>query len=123
LLARIEAAIRRSHIGGSGKTETEVLRFGDFELNTRTAELRKGELLVELSAREYHLLRYFLAHPDEVISRDTLLNEVWGYDAMPNTRTVDVHIAWLRQKVEDVPRLPRHLLTVHGLGYRFIPHP
>lgn len=123
LLARIEAALRRSHITASHKLVADVVRFGNFELNTRTAELKKNGQLLELSAREYHLLRYFLTHPDEVISRDTLLNEVWGYDAMPNTRTVDVHIAWLRQKLEDVPRHPRHVLTIHGLGYRFVPNP
>jgi two-component system alkaline phosphatase synthesis response regulator PhoP len=123
LLARIEAAIRRSHITSSHKLVADVIQFGSFELNTRTAELRKDGHILDLSAREYHLLRYFLAHPDEVLSRDTLLNEVWGYDAMPNTRTVDVHIAWLRQKLEDVPRHPRHVLTIHGLGYRFIPNP
>ncbi len=123
LLARIEAALRRSQISGGNRSTAEKVRFGEFELSTRTAELRKGDTLIDTSAREYHLLRYFLDHPDEVISRDTLLNEVWGYDAMPNTRTVDVHIAWLRQKIEDVPRHPRHLLTVHGLGYRFVPNP
>ncbi len=123
LLARIEAALRRSHITASHKLTADVVRFGNFELNTRTAELKKDGQLIQMSAREYHLLRYFLVHPDEVISRDTLLNEVWGYDAMPNTRTVDVHIAWLRQKLEDVPRHPRHVLTIHGLGYRFVPNP
>lgn len=123
LLARIEAALRRSQMNGASRSTAENVRFGEFELNTRTAELRKGDMLIDTSAREYHLLRYFLDHPDEVVSRDTLLNEVWGYDAMPNTRTVDVHIAWLRQKIEDVPRHPRHLLTVHGLGYRFVPNP
>lgn len=123
LLARIEASLRRSQMSGGKKSTSELIRFGEFELNTRSAELRKGDAIIETSAREYHLLRYFLDHPDEVVSRDTLLNEVWGYDAMPNTRTVDVHIAWLRQKIEDVPRHPKHLLTVHGLGYRFVHNP
>ncbi len=75
---------------------------------------------MDLSAREYQLLRYLIEHPNEVISRDQLLNEVWGYNAMPSTRTVDVHVAWLRQKIEPNPRHPQFLLTVHGLGYRFV---
>ena len=123
LLARIEAALRRSNITPIPRSEADVFHFGHFELNTRTAELSRNGKIIELSAREYHLLRHFLTHPDEVLTRDTLLNEVWGYDAMPNTRTVDVHIAWLRQKIEEVPRHPRHVLTIHGLGYRFVANP
>jgi two-component system alkaline phosphatase synthesis response regulator PhoP len=80
----------------------------------------RGDGLIELSAREYQLLRYLIEHRNEVISRDQLLNEVWGYNSMPSTRTVDVHVAWLRQKIEPNPRHPQFLLTVHGLGYRFI---
>jgi DNA-binding response OmpR family regulator len=76
---------------------------------------------VDLSAREFKLLRYFVEHHGATISRDELLNEVWGYNAMPSTRTVDVHIAWLRQKLETNPKYPEHLLTVHGLGYKFVP--
>jgi len=82
--------------------------------------LVRGADRVELSAREYQLLRYLIEHRNEVVSRDQLLNEVWGYNAMPSTRTVDVHVAWLRQKIEPNPRHPQFLLTVHGLGYRFV---
>ncbi|MCG8462895.1 MAG: helix-turn-helix domain-containing protein, partial [Holophagales bacterium] len=76
---------------------------------------------VELSALEMRLLRYFLEHPGKVLSRDELLDEVWGYDATPVTRTVDVHVASLRQKLEAIPRKPEHLLTVHGRGYKLVP--
>jgi len=123
LLARIEAALRRARIVSNKQQVHEMYRFGIYELHTRSAELKKDGQPIELSAREYHLLRYFLDHPDEVISRDTLLNEVWGYDAMPNTRTVDVHVAWLRQKIENIARHPEHIITVHGLGYKFITNP
>ena len=75
--------------------------------------------MLELSAREFKLLRYFIEHRGATLSRDELLNEVWGYNAMPSTRTVDVHIAWLRQKLEDNPRQPEHIHTIHGLGYKF----
>ncbi len=84
-----------------------------------SAEVSRGTEPIELSAREFQLLRYLIEHRNEVISRDQLLNEVWGYNAMPSTRTVDVHVAWLRQKIEPNPRHPQFLLTVHGLGYRF----
>jgi two-component system alkaline phosphatase synthesis response regulator PhoP len=89
-------------------------------MDFRSAEVFRGAEPVELSAREYQLLRYLIEHRNEVISRDQLLNEVWGYNAMPSTRTVDVHVAWLRQKIEPNPRHPQFLLTVHGLGYRFV---
>jgi len=79
----------------------------------------KADQHLELSAREFKLLRYFVEHRGAALSRDELLNEVWGYNAMPSTRTVDVHVAWLRQKIEDNPRHPQFILTVHGLGYKF----
>jgi len=75
---------------------------------------------LDLSALEFRLLRYFIDHRGETLSRDTLLNEVWGYNTLVSTRTVDVHVAWLRQKLEAHPRHPQHILTVHGLGYRFV---
>jgi DNA-binding response OmpR family regulator len=76
--------------------------------------------LLELSAREFRLLQYFLAHPGEVIARDKLLDAVWDYDDPPLTRTVDVHVAKLRKKIEDQPSNPRFIITVHRLGYKFI---
>ena len=88
-------------------------------IDTRRTEVTRHGAIVELSALEYKLLRYFVEHAGATLSRDELLNEVWGYDAMPSTRTVDVHVAWLRQKLEENPRRPQHILTVHGLGYKF----
>jgi len=117
LLARIEALLRRAPASASG---ADRFRFGDVAVDFRRAEVTKAGRRVELSAREFKLLRYFVEHRGATLSRDELLNEVWGYHAMPSTRTVDVHVAWLRQKLETNPRHPEHLLTVHGLGYKFI---
>lgn len=118
LLARIEARLRRR--AAPPTPASEGYQFGEVRVDYRSAEVFRGDALVELSAREYQLLRYLIEHRNEVISRDQLLNEVWGYNAMPSTRTVDVHVAWLRQKIEPNPRHPQFLLTVHGLGYRFV---
>ncbi|MGE0816451.1 MAG: response regulator transcription factor [Vicinamibacterales bacterium] len=123
LLARIEALLRRSAAsapapanlpGGTRHT------FGDVVVDTRRAEVTRDGAPVELSAKEFQLLRYFLEHRGATISRDELLQEVWGYEHMPSTRTVDVHVAWLRQKLEANPKLPQIILTVHGLGYKFV---
>ena len=116
LLARIEALLRRS---AAPPQQPEVFRFGDIAVDFRRAEVTKGETMLALSAREFKLLKYFIEHRGAALSRDELLNEVWGYTAMPSTRTVDVHVAWLRQKLEDNPRHPHYILTVHGLGYKF----
>ena len=116
LLARIEALLRR----GTPKHQFgEAFRFADISVDFRRAEVTRGGTVLELSAREFKLLRYFIEHRGAALSRDELLNEVWGYNSMPSTRTVDVHVAWLRQKLEDNPRHPQHILTVHGLGYKF----
>ena len=121
LLARIEALMRRSAstAAATAAATTEAHRFGDVAIDFRRAEVTKNGVPLELSAREFKLLRYFVEHRGAALSRDELLNEVWGYNAMPSTRTVDVHIAWLRQKIEDNPRHPQLILTVHGLGYKF----
>ena len=116
LLARIEALLRRSP---PATTSTDSYRFGDIAVDFRKAEVTRNGEPVELSAREFKLLRYFVEHRGAALSRDELLNEVWGYNAMPSTRTVDVHVAWLRQKLEDNARHPQYILTVHGLGYKF----
>jgi two-component system alkaline phosphatase synthesis response regulator PhoP len=121
LLARVEALLRRSSAGAAGaQASTESFKFGDVAIDFRRAEVTKSGELLELSAREFKLLRYFVEHRGAALSRDELLNEVWGYNAMPSTRTVDVHVAWLRQKLEDNPKHPEHILTVHGLGYKFV---
>jgi two-component system, OmpR family, alkaline phosphatase synthesis response regulator PhoP len=120
LLARIEALLRRSSGRSAASVNEGSFEFGAIRVDFRsTAVFRDGQRL-ELSAREYKLLRYFIEHRGATISRDELLNAVWGYDAMPFTRTVDVHVAWLRQKLEPNPRHPQFIQTVHGLGYRFV---
>lgn len=86
----------------------------------RAAEVTRLGAPVDLSAKEFHLLRHFIEHRGLVRSRDDLLNEVWGYDAMPTTRTVDVHVAGLRKKIEPNPKAPQFIVTLHGLGYKFV---
>jgi len=120
LLARVEALLRRSHVQVPSSGSSETYRFGDVAVDFRRAEVIKNGQPLELSAREFKLLRYFVEHRGATLSRDELLNEVWGYNAMPSTRTVDVHVAWLRQKLEDNPRHPQYIQTVHGLGYKFV---
>lgn len=117
LLARIEALLRRA--APDRPPGAETYRFGDITVDTRSAEVRRGGEVIELSAREFKLLCYFLEHRGAALTRDELLNEVWGYNAMPSTRTVDVHVAWLRQKLEANPKHPQYILTVHGMGYKF----
>jgi two-component system alkaline phosphatase synthesis response regulator PhoP len=119
LLARIEVQIRRL-AAASGAATAVRHRFGDIEVDFRKAEVKRSGVPIDVPAREFLLLKYFLEHREATITRDELLNEVWGYHSMPSTRTVDVHVAWLRQKIEPNPRQPQYLLTVHGLGYKFV---
>ena len=115
LLARIEARLR-----GRARPIAHRHRFGEVEVDLRAAEVRRDGAPLELSAKEFKLLRYFILHRGAALGRNELLDQVWGYDAMPTTRTVDVHVAWLRRKLETNPRHPRFILTVHGLGYKFV---
>ncbi len=117
LLARAEAQLRR--VSGSGTASNEAFHFGDVRVDFRRAEVHRGDRVIELSAKEFKLLRYLIEHRGAALSRDELLNEVWGYDASVSTRTVDVHVAWLRQKLEPNQRHPQFILTIHGLGYKF----
>jgi len=116
LLARIEAKLRRAPVSVH---PAEGHQFGDVRIDFRRAEVTRAGSPLDLSAREFQLLRYFIEHRGATLTREELLNEVWGYNAMPSTRTVDVHVAWLRQKVEPNPRHPQYILTVHGMGYKF----
>jgi len=116
LLARIEAKLRRAP---AILHRSEGYQFGDVRVDFRRAEVAKAGEPLELSAREFQLLKYFIEHRGATLTREELLNEVWGYNAMPSTRTVDVHVAWLRQKIEANQRHPQYILTVHGMGYRF----
>jgi two-component system alkaline phosphatase synthesis response regulator PhoP len=117
LLARIEALLRRSRTLTSS---AGAFAFGDVEVDFRSAEVRRRGVLVELSGLEMKLLRYLVEHRGAVLTRDELLEKVWGYDATPVTRTVDVHVASLRQKLEKNPARPEHIVTLHGLGYKFL---
>ena len=118
LLARVEVQLRRaSALSGTSAAE---YRFGDVAVNFRKAEVIRNGTPLDLSAREFLLLKYFIEHREATLTRDELLNEVWGYHSMPSTRTVDVHVAWLRQKIEDNPKHPQYILTVHGMGYKFV---
>jgi DNA-binding response OmpR family regulator len=117
LLARVKAVLRRAH--NSPKNGDRYM-FGDVEVNLRSCQVvRKGKAL-DFSSKEFELLKYFLSHSGEAISRDRLLEEVWGYDRFPTTRTVDAHIVRLRQKLEPKPDDPHFILTVHGVGYKFV---
>jgi two-component system alkaline phosphatase synthesis response regulator PhoP len=119
LLARVEARLRRE-TSAPAPEGGESYRFGDVQVDFRKAEVVRAGEPVALSAKEFQLLRYLIKQRGATLSRDELLNEVWGYDAMPTTRTVDVHVAWLRRKLEPAPRKPQYILTVHGLGYKFV---
>lgn len=116
LLARIRAVLRRTQ-----PEQTKTIHFGEVtvDLDRRSVIRRDREL--KLTPAEYNLLTYFLNHPDRPLTRDRLLNSVWGYESFPNTRTVDAHVVKLRQKLEADPTTPRHFLTLHGVGYRFVP--
>jgi len=117
LLARLEALLRR--VTRTYTSAPLVYQFGAVRIDFRKTEvIRQGEA-VAFSAKEFQLLRYLIDHRGETLSREKLLQDVWGYTAIPYTRTVDVHIAWLRQKLEDDPKQPHWILTVHGLGYKF----
>ena len=118
LVVRIEALLRRSSFGDNTPTVSNF-QFADVEVDFRRAELRKQKQLVDCSAKEFQLLKYFIHNKGQVVSREEILNTVWGYSIVPNTRTVDVHVARLRQKIEPNPGKPLHLLTVHNMGYRF----
>jgi two-component system, OmpR family, alkaline phosphatase synthesis response regulator PhoP len=115
LMARIEALLRR----GPGRSSQSVLQLGPIRMDVRGTEVTRDGKPVALSAREFQLLRHFLEHPGATLSRNELLHEVWGYEDGTFTRTVDVHIASLRQKLEKDPKRPELILTVPGMGYKF----
>ena len=116
LMARVKAVLRRA----APQPPSDIYKFSDVEVNIRSNEVLRAGSRVELSAKEFALLAYFVAHPAETLSRDRLLDAVWGYENYPNTRTVDTHIVHLRQKLEPIPEEPRFILTVHGTGYKFV---
>ncbi len=117
LLARVRAALRRLN---QATTKPEVYNFDDVEVNFTKMELHKDGALIPLTPQEFKMLRFFLNNQDRVVSRTELLNEVWGYNNYPTTRTVDTHMLRLRQKLEKNPADPIHFRTVHGTGYKFV---
>lgn len=130
LLARIEALLRRSASSSLGSeaswssdsrsNSSTVCQFGSVRVDFRRTLVTRNNVPVSVSAREFKLLRYLIEHSGATISRDELLNEVWGYNSSTTTRTVDVHISSLRQKIEDDPRHPKSIVTIHGFGYKFV---
>ncbi|HZU43664.1 MAG TPA: response regulator transcription factor [Terriglobales bacterium] len=116
LLARVRAAMRRA----IRVAPSENFRFDDVSVDFTKMELTRDGQPVSLTAQEFKILKFFLQNPDRVISREQLLNEVWGYQNYPSTRTVDNHILRLRQKLEKDPAYPVHFRTVHGAGYKFV---
>jgi two-component system, OmpR family, alkaline phosphatase synthesis response regulator PhoP len=121
LLARVQALLRRA------ATPPEVpyarYQFGSIAMDPRSTEVTRDGRVVAMSAKEFQLLRYFVEHPNVTLSREELLREVWGYADCPPTRTVDVHVAWLRQKLEKDLKNPRYILTIVGFGYKFAADP
>ena len=116
LLARIRAVLRRP----GPRQKADEYAFGDVRVHTRARRTFKAGREVKLTRKEFDLLRYLVEFRGEIVTRDRLLDEVWGYDHFPTTRTVDTHILRLRQKFEDDPERPRHIVTVHGQGYRLV---
>lgn len=117
LLARVRAALRRSE----GNTE-QVFAFGDVQVDFRKMEVQRQGTIMPLTALEFKVVKFMIQHSERALTREELLNEVWGYQNYPTTRTVDNHILKLRQKLEQQPSSPVHFLTIHCVGYKFVPH-
>jgi DNA-binding response OmpR family regulator len=117
LLARVKAILRRTTVVPKDKDQHS---FGDVEVDLQRCRVLRSGKALDISSTEFDLLKYFICHPGETLSRDRLLEEVWGYDNYPTTRTVDTHLVRLRQKLEPDPEQPQYFLTVHGTGYRFV---
>ncbi len=118
-MARIRAIIRRVQKAKTGDLPGE-LKFGEISIDFKCFEARKGGKILNMSRKEFGVLRLLAARKGEVVTRDELLDEVWGYDQYPTTRTVDNHIGLIRNKIEDDPSKPHHLITVHGVGYKLV---
>ena len=120
LLARIRNLLRPGNVRDK---DLEEYSFDDLQIDFRKFECVKKGVRLDVSAKEFEILKYFIIHEGEVVSRDTLLDDVWGYESFPTTRTVDNYILSLRKKIEDDPAHPRHLLTIHTVGYKFVRTP
>ena len=117
LLARVKAVLRRTAVVPKDQDRRS---FGEVEVDLRKCRVLKSGKVIDISSKEFELLKYFIVHSGETLSRDRLLEDVWGYDNYPTTRTVDTHLVRLRQKLEPNPDQPQYFLTVHGTGYRFV---
>jgi DNA-binding response OmpR family regulator len=117
LLARVKAVLRRTAVAPKHQDQHS---FGDVEVDLRRCRVLRSGKPLDISSKEFDLLKYFVCHSGETLSRDRLLEEVWGYENYPTTRTVDTHLVRLRQKLEPDPEQPQYFLTVHGTGYRFV---
>jgi DNA-binding response OmpR family regulator len=117
LIARIKAVLRRTK---QNKVLPEVIRVGNLEIDFKKYVARKNKKLIELSNREFEIMKYFVEKKNEIVTREDLLNHVWGYESFPSTRTIDTHISILRQKIEDEPDNPKIIITMYGLGYKFL---
>jgi DNA-binding response OmpR family regulator len=117
LLARIEALLRR--VQKENRVPVRSFQFSDVEIDFERAEVRKAGQLVGMATKELQLLQYLVDHRDRVVPREELLLKVWEYASEASSRTIDVHVAWLRQKLEDTPQSPKHIQTIRGVGYRF----
>jgi DNA-binding response OmpR family regulator len=122
LMARVRALLRRSQPSSDGVPALpDELRFGDTQIDFRSYEARRNGEPVEMTRKEFAILRFLASRAGDVVTRDDLLNEVWGYESYPSSRTVDNHVAGLRAKLERDASQPEHIKTVHGVGYKFIP--
>lgn len=124
LLSRVKAIFRRMEMmivepSSAAGSRASVLKSGNLEIDAKRHQVKLDNILVDLSLKEYELLALLLQHKGQVFSREKLLENIWGYDYSGDTRTVDVHIRWLRKKIELSPDKPKHLLTVRGVGYKF----
>ncbi len=117
LIARIKALLRRTQ---KENVSIEQFTFGKIHIDFQKQVLIKDDRPIKLSVREFEILRYFIEHEDQVVTRDMLLNDIWGYDIFPTTRTVDTFILNLRKKIEADPSNPKHLITIHKAGYKFL---
>ena len=118
LMARIRALLRRSQ---AQEALPDELRFDDVKIDFRSYEARRNDAVIEMTRKEFAILRYLGSRPNEAVSREDLLNEVWGYESYPSSRTVDNHVVGLRGKLERDSSQPEHIKTVHGVGYKFVP--
>ena len=124
MMIHFSMSIRRVQQQSANTLTPEVItrfRFSDVTVDFDSMEVLRGNAKIQVTAQEFRTLKYFIEHPGRVISREELLNEVWGYTNYPSTRTVDNHVLRLRQKLEVDPGNPKHFLTMHGAGYRFLP--